>query len=445
MPRKKKVRCWRYTAGKKPHQFTVEERVPGGVIYERVYDPSLTTTVRGKTRRGGQVRHSLGHADREAAMKYAEQEAAKLRAGAAALEGRPTLAGVLSLYLIHRTPTKKAAETKKDDRRHAQFWTRLYGDRLVAELGDTEWNEATRLRATGARDARGNPVAEKDRRPVGPRGVDATLVFIIAVLNWAMGYKVRGRQLITANPFGAPAPGVRRTLERPKNLAPKRPIATYDRFLKVRAKAEQVLMAAREKDPGAVLVEVGRAKFKHGEGPVKLWMRPSYLPELLDLVEATGRRISAICQLWYSDFIREGGQVTKIRWRPFKGAAEKIVPLNAEGRAAVARILAKRPGVGDVWVFPSPRKPSQPIARQLARDWLQKAETLAEVPHLEGGAFHPYRRKWATERKHLPDADVMEAGGWTDERSLKQSYQQADSETVLAVVNEPRKLVEKKA
>jgi hypothetical protein len=39
----------------------------------------------------------------------------------------------------------------------------------------------------------------------------------------------------------------------------------------------------------------------------------------------------------------------------------------------------------------------------------------------------------------------MEAGGWTDERSLKQSYQQSDSETVLAVINEPRKLVEKKA
>jgi integrase len=182
-------------------------------------------------------------------------------------------------------------------------------------------------------------------------------VFIVAVLNWAIGFKVKGRQLITANPFGAPAPGVRRTLARPKNLAPMRPIATWDRFLKIRAKADQVLMFARKGDVGAVLVETGRAQFTRGEGPVHLWMRPSYLPELLDLAEATGRRISAICRLWYSDFIREGGVVTKIRWRPFKGAAEKIVPLSAEGRAAVARILLKRGGHGDTWVFPSPRKP----------------------------------------------------------------------------------------
>jgi hypothetical protein len=88
-------------------------------------------------------------------------------------------------------------------------------------------------------------------------------------------------------------------------------------------------------------------------------------------------------------------------------------------------------------VFPSPRKPTQPITRQIASDWLRKAEDLAGVEHLAGGAWHPYRRKWATERKALPDADVMEAGGWTDERSLKQSYQQSDSETVLAVINEP--------
>lgn len=56
--------------------------------------------------------------------------------------------------------------------------------------------------------------------------------------------------------------------------------------------------------------------------------------------------------------------------------------------------------------------------------------------------FHAYRRKWATERKHLPLKDVAEAGGWLDTRSLENCYQQVDEETLLRVVTEPRKLRE---
>ena len=56
--------------------------------------------------------------------------------------------------------------------------------------------------------------------------------------------------------------------------------------------------------------------------------------------------------------------------------------------------------------------------------------------------FHAYRRKWATERKHLPLKDVAEAGGWLDTRSLENCYQQVDEETLLRVVSEPRKLRE---
>lgn len=458
-PRRKRPKLWSYTAGQRPFTVEVHERTPGGVLYERLWDPTSSRLVKKKGQKtakrydGAQRRVSLGHREREQAIAHAEAEAKTLRAGAEALSGRPTVAGVVALYLLHRTPQKGAATTKKDDERHAEFWTRRYGAKLVADLGDVEWNDAKAKRTSGEWDARGREIPAADRVPVGARGVDAPLVFIIAVFNWALGFKVKGRKLIEANPFSAPAPGVKRTLERPKNLAPARPIATYDRFLLVRAKAPLVLMEARKRDHGAQLVEVGRAQFTHGEGPVRLWMRASYLPELLDLSEATGRRISALCQLWYSDFVMgfyrdEGGEqrrgVTQIRWRPFKGAMEKVVPVNADARRAVERILAARPGLGDHWVFPSPRKDVQPITRQLATAWLRKAEDLADVPHLTRGAWHPYRRKWATERKHQPTADVMTAGGWTDRRSLEQSYQQSDDETTLAVVNEPRKLVERK-
>lgn len=40
-------------------------------------------------------------------------------------------------------------------------------------------------------------------------------------------------------------------------------------------------------------------------------------------------------------------------------------------------------------------------------------------------------------RKHLPVQDVALAGGWKDLKSLQESYQQADPETVESVVLDP--------
>ncbi len=71
---------------------------------------------------------------------------------------------------------------------------------------------------------------------------------------------------------------------------------------------------------------------------------------------------------------------------------------------------------------------------KLASVWLLKAEKLGGLPKLQGGCWHPYRRLWASERKHLPDVDVAAAGGWRDTRAMKVSYQQADAATQLRVV-----------
>ena len=68
------------------------------------------------------------------------------------------------------------------------------------------------------------------------------------------------------------------------------------------------------------------------------------------------------------------------------------------------------------------------------------AEEKVELPKSEGGLWHPYRRKWATERKYLPLKDVAAAGGWRDTETLLTSYQQPDDETLLAVMNEERKV-----
>jgi hypothetical protein len=53
-----------------------------------------------------------------------------------------------------------------------------------------------------------------------------------------------------------------------------------------------------------------------------------------------------------------------------------------------------------------------------------------------GRNVDPFRRKWATERKHYPLKDVALAGGWLGLRSVE-TYTQADEETIRTVVLEP--------
>ncbi len=94
----------------------------------------------------------------------------------------------------------------------------------------------------------------------------------------------------------------------------------------------------------------------------------------------------------------------------------------AEVRATLERVVHERPGIGGAPIFPDPRDRTKPIDRYLADRWLRKAEELADLEPQKRGLWHPYRRAWATKRKHLPDVDVAAAGGWSDLRSLKTAY-----------------------
>ncbi len=92
------------------------------------------------------------------------------------------------------------------------------------------------------------------------------------------------------------------------------------------------------------------------------------------------------------------------------------------------------------WVFARESDGEAPTDRHLFDKWLAVAEARAELPKLDGGLWHPYRRKWATERKHLPLKDVAAAGGWRDVETLLECYQQPDAETLLAVMAGGRRL-----
>ena len=132
-----------------------------------------------------------------------------------------------------------------------------------------------------------------------------------------------------------------------------------------------------------------------------------------------------------------------IRWRAEadKKRRESVVPA-PEALLGELREFRRQLGAVAGWVFAAETAPTQPMDRHLFDKWLMVAERVARLPKLEGGLWHPYRRKWATERKHLPLKDVAAAGGWKDTETLLTCYQQPDNETLLAVMSEQRKVRE---
>ena len=395
---------WSYSAGERPNTVVVYERETGGPLYIRAWDPKLSHG------RGGWRRRALGHKDKEAAKAYAMEQAAKLMQGERDLHrGRVTLAQIFTLYQNHRTPRKKSKE-QRDDSRRIDLWTRFLGEKKEPDkISLQEWEDFIDHRASGAIDARGNEVPPAARKPVRARAVEGDCNWLRWVFNWASRWRTpQGYYLLRENPI--------RGFEVSKEKNPLRPVATQDRFEAIRKVSDEVMMDVRWNG--------------------KREERRSYLSELLDLANGTGRRLSAICGLRFRDLRLSDGPHGSIRWPADtdKTGRETIVPIGPDVRGAVNRVLRERPGIGSAPLFPKPTDPSEPITSHLASKWLRKGEELAELEPQQGSLWHAYRRKWATERKHLPDVDVAAAGGWKETTTLKRAYQQADSETMLSVV-----------
>jgi integrase-like protein len=416
MPRRK--RLWSHSEGEKGWTVTVYERRAGGLLYARAFNPSL------RGGRGGYRRWTLGHSDQEAAKVYALEQAAKLRAGLSEIaEGKPTLARVFVAYQVHRTPRKSASEQETDPRR-IELWTRVLGAQKDPNfISPAEWERFIDRRRSGEIDARGRPVAADKCRAVRDRVVEADCLWLRWVFNWAVRWRdPSGRRLLRENGTTG--------LEAPTELNPRRPVASDDRYEATRAVSDRVHMEIR------------------WDGHHRV--QRSYLSELLDLANGTARRITAICSLRYQDLRLEVTAATPygaIRWPDDtdKEGREWVCPIDAKVRGALERVLRERPGIGNAFVFPSPITPEAPVPTRRATEWLLEAERLAKLPKLRGGAWHPYRRKWATARKGLPLADVAAAGGWKSKEALLRCYQQPDEATMLTVVLGAAELREKKA
>lgn len=159
---------------------------------------------------------------------------------------------------------------------------------------------------------------------------------------------------------------------------------------------------------------------------------------LVLLLETTGRRLSSVLGLRWDDLDFARGV---IRWRGVldKKRRTQDAPMPVRAARALAAERTDHPAIGGALLFPSRRDPAVPVSRHLAADWLKRAYRDAGLSRPPGGLWHPFRRKWATERKHHPVRDLAEAGVWKDVQTLLTCYVQADLDTMRDVMEQPKR------
>lgn len=323
-----------------------------------------------------------------------------------------TLSQVLDAYDMNKGQSlegqwKRSAETRR------RLFLAAWGDIPVASISQTSVDSycSKRRRAWAE--------THKGRGPLRDGALDCDFRWLSSVFNWAHKHKLpSGKRLLTENPLHECQ------WPRESQETIRRPRTSQARYLATLAQAEKI-------DPA------GRFRLA------------------LVLARRTGRRIDAILNLSTSDVLlspeRIVGRIAAlghnvedadamlygaIHWRADndKQGVDRVSPISQEVRGELERYLSANPRVGDVPLLPSVKDPNQAIPRTTATKWLARAEQLAELPKLTGGLWHSYRRLWATERKHLPDVDVAEAGGWQGTKAMKLAYQGSTPSGVLAAV-----------
>jgi integrase len=300
-------------------------------------------------------------------------------------------------------------ETKSDAKRRAYVLQAYFGARCeVHTLTENDVRAYTTKRLAGGIKCDDGFITKVVRM----RSVECDFKLLVAALRWATTVRLStGRRWLDHQPLDG--------VKIPRERNPLRPMASIERFQQTREAIQQLAAEAATED---------------------LRLRWFRVELALVLIEATGRRRGAVLHLAWDDIDFER---QTIRWRAEgdKQRREWVIPMPVT-LADELRASRRKLGAVGGWLFPSERDASQPTHPDVLSAWIEQAERKAKLPKLRGGLLHPYRRKWATERKHLSVKDVAAAGGWQDVTTLLTFYQQPDLDTMLAVMSEPRKVTE---
>ncbi len=370
-----------------------------GAFYRAVWLPDI-----------GMDQKPLGTDDKDEALRLGKLLLAELLRG----ERTRAVARPLSLGELWEHYSRECADfldNSEKSRKDAESRSRV----LIGHFGEAfrveDFTLDDQRQYESARQKGGIVTTKGVRTPVTrARSAEADMVLLHAMLRWATTKRTSGgAYLLDRNPLL----NVRRVREKNK----KQESATWERY--------QATMTALRKL---------RAATK--DGPTRdRWLKIDFA---VFLAEATGRRLGSIRQLRWEDF-RYGDQIIHWRAEADKKGYQWQIPMPKKFMNKVKRYQRQFGAIAGP-VFPAAKSKDGIMDRHLFDRWLTEAEDAAKLAKLDGSLWHAYRRKWATERKHLNPKDVAAAGGWKDIATLLEVYQQADEKSVLAVMSDPRKL-----
>ncbi len=374
---------WSRTVGtRRGNRIRIYQRAASGNLQMAVWDP--------EKKQYRQV--SLGHTDRERATREAA-EMVRLRDAGEWIDSRSLTFGILSArYLAENTHARDGSLKTEHYRRGCERYIKY----LIAWFGaDTPVIELTPERMAGYAAAR--RTGQINGRAVGATAVHQDIKLLKSMMKWATGVYNNGRPLLDRNPLTGFAV--------PKTRNPIRPMIDTETVEKLMAVADRV-------------------------SPL--------MPLLITLMDSTGRRLSSVLGLRWDDFDFEKGNIT---WRPEldKKRRKWVVPMPKKAKEALLKFRTEHPTIGSALAFPMVNNATKPVTRHLASDWMHRAYRYAGIERQKGGLWHPFRRKWATERKDFPVRDTMAAGGWEDEPTAMM-YQQPDEDTLRQLIDNPKPL-----
>lgn len=416
-PRRKRRDQWRMTKngwtislGQRGRRVKLFQNGKDGFFYREVFQPG-----------GSRDRKSLGTRDRDEAERIGRELLSMLLVGQ--MPKRPSVVrlGELAEAFITECPMflDNAPKTQADWRSRIAVIRGAIGDeRDVRTLTENDVRQyEARRKAGGIRYGDG-----KVTGAVRQRSAQADIKLLKQMLYWACTRTVGGQRWLDQNPLQY----VR--VQRERDV--RRPVASFDRY-EATVKAMRDLQ--RKYDEESRAADSMKAR-RRAESRLASWVRAEMA---LWLLETTGRRRGAIMGLRWSDFDVAAKRVT---WRADedKGKKTRVVPY-PDSFFATMRDFQRRLGAVGGYVFARTDDPERPAPPELLSQWIRKAEDHAGLPKLTGGTTHPYRRKWRSERNHLPLKAVAHAGGWDDFDTMIRCYDHPEDADVLMATSETRK------
>jgi hypothetical protein len=311
-------------------------------------------------------------------------------------------------------PVVSISQTSVDSysaKRRADFVEKQRSQRAAREIVLAE-----RAKVAGKKHVRRPALGFRDLRD---GAIDPDFRWLSSVFNWAMRHRLSsGKRLLTVNPLH----DCKWPREKSENI--RRPPATHDRYVRTLAQCDAI-------DPsGRFRVALTLARYTARRIDAILHLRAS------DVLLKKRQIRAALGEAGHDEGLAETMKHGAIRWRRQydKQRIERITPIAQMVKDELEGYLERHARIGDAFLLPAADDPELPLPRSTATKWLEQAERVADLPKLRGGLWHSYRRLWATERKHLPDVDVAEAGGWTGTKAMKLAYQGPTASGVLAAV-----------